>query len=127
MTLRKHILPILLAVVAVVALFGCGGGGSSSDAPVVADIGLLPDGKVGTAGDLVNKAEYEAITCGMTKEQVMAIVVDQPTKVIGEIATNSANLIWNNGSSIAAVVINGVVDTKVLSLADATHSTIFRC
>jgi hypothetical protein len=126
MAIRNVTNQLLITLAAVAALQGCGGS-SGSDTPDVADINLLPDGKVGTVGDLVNKAEYEAISCGMTKEQVMAIVVDQPTKVIGEYALNSATLIWNNGRSIAAVGINGVVDTKLLSFADATHGNIIRC
>lgn len=127
MTIRKTASLHFVASAVAFALLGCGGDTSSSSTPAVADVSLLPDGKVGAAGDLVNKAEYEAIACGMTKEQVMAVVVDQPTKVIGE------TLVWNNGNGTATISFSGVsfsgfVTTKTLSSATNSASpTITRC
>jgi hypothetical protein len=60
------------ALLAALALTACGGGDSGGDA--------LPAGKVGTVGDGVNAAEFEAIQCGMNKDQVFAIVGDAPSQ-----------------------------------------------
>ena len=61
-------------------LTACGGGSSDS--------GSLPTGKVGTVGDGVNQAEFDALQCGMNKDQVMAIVGDTPTTIQGDIVWN---------------------------------------
>jgi hypothetical protein len=126
MTFLKHTIQLFITISAFTTLIGCGGS-SSSDASTVADISLLPDGKIGSPGDLVNKAEYEAIGCGMTKNEVMAIVVDMPTKITGE------TLVWNNGigtvtTSFTGVAFAGFVTTKSLSSATNSASpTIIRC
>ena len=65
----KRLLTILIAAAAM-SLVACGGGGDNDS---------LPAGKVGTVGDGMNAAEFEAIQCGMNKDQVMAIVGDAPT------------------------------------------------
>jgi|GEM_PF-3324487 len=68
-----------VVVAATLGLVACGGGTGSSAAS-----GDLPSGKVGTTGDGMNAAEFEALQCGMNKDQVMAIVGDAPTEYNGD-------------------------------------------
>ena len=89
----KRLLTVLIAAAAL-SLTGCGGGDSGS-----ATTGELPSGKVGTVGDGLNAAEFEAIQCGMNKDQVSAIVGDGPTSTLGELVWNYA--IGSNYSQIA--------------------------
>lgn len=94
-----------LIVAAVVLLSACGGGDSGS--PTAGD---LSAGKVGTVGDGMNAAEFEAIQCGMNKDQVTAIVGDAPTSNLGDV-------IWSytyggNNSGILFTSSNGVVKGK---------------
>lgn len=58
-------------------LTACGGGSSDGGSP-------LPAGKIGTVGDGINASEFEAIQCGMNKDQVQAIVGDLPTSITGD-------------------------------------------
>jgi outer membrane protein assembly factor BamE (lipoprotein component of BamABCDE complex) len=98
---------ILIAVIvaAALGLVACGGGDSSS-----ATSGDLPSGKVSTTGDGVNAAEFEAIQCGMNKDQVMTIVGDGPTVTAGDVLWN-----WNyttNFTQLAFTTPTGVVKYK---------------
>ena len=100
----KRLLTVLIAAAAL-SLAACGGGDSGS-----ATTGDLPSGKVGTVGDGMNAAEFEAIQCGMNKDQVMAIVGDGPTVTAGDVLWN-----WNystNFSQIAFTTPTGVVQYK---------------
>jgi hypothetical protein len=100
----KRLLTVLLAAAAM-SLAACGGGDGGS-----ATTGDLPAGKVGTVGDGVNAAEFEAIQCGMNKDQVMAIVGDGPTNILGDVVLN-----WNFGSvftQVAFTTPTGVVKYK---------------
>lgn len=73
---------ILLFAAASLSLVACGGGdGDSTES-------LLPAGKVGTVGDGVNASEYNALQCGMNKDQVQAIIGDLPTSI------STDNAIW---------------------------------
>jgi outer membrane protein assembly factor BamE (lipoprotein component of BamABCDE complex) len=72
-----------LAVASALALAACGGGGDNDTTENV-----LPAGKVGTVGDGVNASEYNAIQCGMNKDQVQAIVGDLQTSI------STDNAIW---------------------------------
>lgn len=71
---------ILSAVIvaAALGLVACGGGDDKKDVASV-----LPAGKVGTIGDGVNASEFAAIQCGMNKDQVLAIIGDAPTRILG--------------------------------------------
>ena len=100
----KRLLTILFAVAAM-SLAACGGGDSGS-----ATSGDLPSGKVGTVGDGMNAAEFEALQCGMNKDQVMAIVGDEPTADLGGLVWNYIN--GSNGSQIAFTNADGVVKGK---------------
>ena len=64
---------------AALGLVACGGGDSSGSTE-----SILPKGAVGTAGDGINLSEYEAVACGMSREQVQAIIGDSPTTVVSE-------------------------------------------
>ena len=77
----KTIRSVLSAVTVATAwgLVACGGGGDSNDVGNV-----LPKGTVGTSGDGINQSEYEAVSCGMSREQVQAIIGDSPTTVVSE-------------------------------------------
>lgn len=78
----KRLLTVLIAAAAVsLAACGGGGGGDSTDS-------VLPAGKVGTVGDGVNASEYNALQCGMTKDQVQAIIGDLQTSI------STDNAIW---------------------------------
>lgn len=121
---RQFISEILIALASAGALTACGGGGDATETSVPASVSLLPDGKVGTAGDLVNKAEYEAITCGMTKEQVMAVVVDQPTSVSGDMTFNKGALVWNNGKIVVGIIFSEVVTNKTIALPTAGSTPV---
>ena len=77
----KRLLTILIAAAAL-ALTACGGGSSDTTE------GVLPAGKVGTVGDGVNAEEYNALQCGMTKDQVQAIIGDLQTSI------STDNAIW---------------------------------
>ena len=96
----KRLLTILIAAAAM-SLAACGGGDSGS-----ATSGDLPSGKVGTVGDGMNAAEFEAIQCGMNKDQVMAIVGDGPTSTLGELVWNYA--IGSNYSQVAFTAAGNV-------------------
>lgn len=74
----KRLLTVLFSAAAM-SLAACGGGDSGSETA-----GDLPSGKVGTVGDGMNAAEFEAIQCGMNKDQVLAIVGDSPTEYNGD-------------------------------------------
>lgn len=64
-----------LAIGMTLTLMACGSGSSSSD--------RLAAGTVGTKGDGVNQAEFDAINGTMNRDQVIAIVGDGPTKDYG--------------------------------------------
>lgn len=96
----KRLLTVLIAAAAL-SLAACGGGDSGS-----ATTGDLPSGKVGTVGDGVNAAEFEAIQCGMNKDQVTAIVGDGPTSTLGELVWNYA--IGSNYTQIEFTSTNAV-------------------
>jgi hypothetical protein len=66
---------ILIAVIvaAALGLVACGGGDSGGS-----PASLLPAGVVATNGDGVNLTEYNAISCGMPKDEVRRIVADAP-------------------------------------------------
>lgn len=100
----QRLLTVLFAAAAM-SLAACGGGDSGS-----ATTGDLPSGKVGTVGDGMNAAEFEAIQCGMNKDQVMAIVGDGPTADLGGLVWNYIN--GSNGSQIAFTNADGVVKIK---------------
>lgn len=99
----KRLLTILIAAAAV-SLAGCGGGGDGNSTEAV-----LPAGKVGTAGDGVNANEYNALQCGMSKDQVQAIIGDMPTSL------STDNTIWFYKYSAYSVSIwfpSGVLASK---------------
>jgi outer membrane protein assembly factor BamE (lipoprotein component of BamABCDE complex) len=109
-----------LITAAVVSLSACGGGDSGS--PTAGD---LPAGKIGTVGDGVNAAEFEAIQCGMNKDQVTAIVGDTPTNNLGD-------LIWSytyggNNSGILFTNANGVVKGKNTGPDGKPAKVIIQC
>jgi hypothetical protein len=90
-------------VAAALGLVACGGGDSGPSS-------LLSSGAVGTKGDYVNLAEYEAIKGGMTMDQVKAIVADAPT------GTGSAYLGWSfGGVDVGVIFENGGVKRKVMA------------
>jgi hypothetical protein len=109
----------LATLICALALTACGGGTSSSSTT-----GDLPAGKVGTAGDGINAAEFEAIQCGMNKDQVMGIVGD---------ANNAGNdIIWNwntssNITQVAYTAANGVVKYKGTSKPGNPPSVAISC
>lgn len=72
----KSLLTIMIAASAL-SLTACGGGDGGGSSP-------LPAGKVGTVGDGINASEFDAIQCGMNKDQVQAIVGDLPTSISGD-------------------------------------------
>jgi outer membrane protein assembly factor BamE (lipoprotein component of BamABCDE complex) len=74
----KRLLTILIAAAAM-SLTACGGGSDSNDIGSV-----LPKGTVRTTGDGINQSEYDAVVCGMSREQVQAIIGDTPTAVVSE-------------------------------------------
>lgn len=65
-----------LICAATLALTACGGADSGSN-------DSLPGGVVGTKGDGVNQAEFDAINGTMNRDQVIAIIGDGPTKDYG--------------------------------------------
>jgi outer membrane protein assembly factor BamE (lipoprotein component of BamABCDE complex) len=93
---------LLATLLCALALTACGGGDSSS--PTSGD---LPSGKVSTVGDGINATEFEAIQCGMNKDQVTAIVGDAPTSTLGE-------LVWNYavGSNYTQIEFTGSSTVK---------------
>lgn len=100
----KRLLTVLIAAAAM-SIAACGGGDSGS-----ATAGDLPSGKVGTVGDGINAAEFEAIQCGMNKDQVTAIVGDSPTIVAQDIGW-----IYKTATIFTDVIFtdaNGVVKSK---------------
>lgn len=111
---------LLAALLCALALTACGGGDSSS--PTSGD---LPSGKVGTVGDGINAAEFEAIQCGMNKDQVMAIVGDGPTANAGDVLWN-----WNTASNITQVAFTsatGGVKYKGTSKPGNAPSVAINC
>lgn len=88
----KYLLTILVAAAAL-SLAACGGGDSGGNA--------LPAGKVGTVGDGVNAAEFEAVQCGMNKDQVTAIIGDAPTVIGGDVVWN-----WNYPATFTQIAFN---------------------
>lgn len=96
----KRLLSVLFAAAAM-SLAACGGGDSGS-----ATSGDLPSGKVGTVGDGMNAAEFEAIQCGMNKDQVTAIVGDGPSIIAQDIGwlykspTNLSDVIFTSSSGV---------------------------
>ena len=99
-TTRK--LGYVLMTAAALVIVGCGSGSDGGDS--------LPVGKVGTVGDGVNTAEYEAIQGGMNREQIIAIIGDQPTKDYG------TALEWRQSDPYVVVFFNelGLVREKDL-------------
>lgn len=98
----------------------CGGGSTGS--PTAGD---LPAGKVGTVGDGMNATEFEAIQCGMNKDQVTSIVGDAPTSNLGD-------LIWSytygdNNSGILFTNANGVVKGKDTGSNGKPSKVIITC
>ncbi len=100
----QRLLTVLFAAAAM-SLTACGGGDGGS-----ATSGDLPSGKVGTVGDGMNAAEFEAIQCGMNKDQVMAIVGDGPTADLNGVVWNY--IYGSNGSQIGFTNSTGVVKGK---------------
>lgn len=116
----KRLLTILIAAAAM-SMAACGGGTSSS-----ATTGDLPSGKVGTVGDGMNAAEFEAIQCGMNKDQVTAIVGDAPTAITFE------NVNWDytfSGqlSQILFTSSTGVVKSKNTGPQGKPRTVIVNC
>lgn len=112
----------VVIVAAALGLVACGGGDSGRGSATTGD---LPSGKVSTVGDGLNAAEFEAIQCGMNKDQVTAIVGDSPTADLG-------GLIWNyiygsNGSQIAFTDSNGVVKGKNTGPASKAPTVSINC
>lgn len=112
----KTILATAITALAL-SLTACGGGSSDS--------GGLPSGVVGTKGDGVNQAEYDAVQCGMNKEQVTAIVGDAPTII-------SADIVWNwnyptMSTQIAFTSPTGVVKHKNNGPAGNPPTTALNC
>lgn len=104
-----------LFVAAAMGLTACGSG--SSDGGGVSSV--LPGGAVGTKGDGINAAEYEAIKGGMTADQIKAIVGDNPS-VEGPTVMGwnlgggkEADVIMANGVSVRKVVLTDSGKTKV--------------
>ena len=95
-----------LTVGLALTLTACGSGGS--DGGGVSSV--LPGGAVGTVGDGINTAEYNAIKGGMTADQIKAIVGDAPS------SEGPTGMAWNfAGNRQAAVLLaNGVSVRKVL-------------
>lgn len=88
-------------VAAALGLVACGGG-ASSDSPQ----SLLGTGAVGTVGDGVNLAEYNAIQCGMTQAQVETIVGDAPTTSVVVNGDGHLNA-YKFGNLTVVVTFNG--------------------
>ena len=115
----KRLLTVLLAAAAM-SLAACGGGDGGS-----ATTGELPSGKVGTVGDGLNAAEFEAIQCGMNKDQVMAIVGDAPTIIAQEVGW-----IYSYTATFSDVIFsapNGVVKSKSTSPAGKPPTVRVTC
>jgi hypothetical protein len=92
---KRHVLSkFILSTAAIFALAACGGGDDSK---------ALAAGKVGTLGDGVNQAEYDALQCGMNRDQVAAIVADQPTALVAS-GTQLAWALQFDSNEIRAVV-----------------------
>ena len=110
----------LAALVCTLALTACGGGDSSS--PTSGD---LPSGKVGTVGDGMNASEFEAIQCGMNKDQVTAIVGDAPTIIAQDIGW-----IYKTSTLFSEIVFtspNGVVKYKDTGPAGKPSIVTVKC
>lgn len=115
----KRLLTILIAA-AGLSLSACGGGDSGS-----ATSGDLPSGKVGTVGDGMNAAEFEAIQCGMNKDQVMAIVGDAPSIIAQDIGW-----IYSYPTTFSDVIFtssNGVVKSKSTGPAGKPSTVKITC
>lgn len=99
-TTRK--LGSVLMMAAALVIVGCGSGSDGGDS--------LPMGKVGTVGDGVNQAEFDAIQGGMNREQLAAIIGDLPTKDYG------TALEWRQADPYVVVFFNaaGLVREKDL-------------
>ena len=103
-----------LAVCAALTLAACGSGSSAGDS--------LAGGAVGTHGDGVNSAEYDAITKGMNKEQIIALVGDQPTFL----APAGLGIAWKNANGTTTGVSfdgAGNATDKYSSTSDGTLIT----
>lgn len=102
-------------VAASLALTACGSG--SSDGGGVSSV--LASGSVGTQGDGINAAEYDAIKGGMTPDQIKAIVGDAPssewpTILSWKLSANSeADVIMANGVSVRKVLLIDGGKTKI--------------
>lgn len=103
-------IPSILATITLTAAFaltGCGGGDDKRNDTVPQ--GFLPGGNnpVGTCGDGVNLAEYNAINSTMNREQIIAITCDQPTAIHpangGSIKTEI--LLWSFGNATVTVEV----------------------
>jgi hypothetical protein len=86
----QRLLTVLLAAAAM-SLAACGGGGDSAGSTE----SVLPAGAVATAGDGVNLAEYNAITCGMPRDEVRRIIADAPT-----VAETDAVMMYSLGGGL---------------------------
>ncbi len=82
----KKITALFAVLIAALALTACGSGSSGGDS--------LAGGTIGTQGDGVNGAEYAAITKGMNKDQIIALVGDQPTSI----APAGLGIGWKNAN-----------------------------
>ena len=111
----KRLLTILIAAAAM-SLAACGGGGSGDS---------LPEGKVGTVGDGVNAAEFEAIKCGMNKDQVNAIVGDAPTEIVSDLIFTYTTA--NTFTSLLFSAGNGVLTYKQTGLPGKPASVKVNC
>lgn len=115
----KRLLTVLIAAAAV-SLAACGGGDSGG-----ATSGDLPAGKVGTVGDGVNAAEFEAIKCGMNKDQVNAIVGDAPTEIVSDLIFTYTTA--NTFTSLLFSAGNGVLTYKQTGLPGKPASVKVNC
>lgn len=109
-TTNRHLLTVM-ATSLVLTLAACGSGSSAGDG--------LAAGVVGTQGDGVNNAEYAAIGKGMNKDQIIAIVGDQPTSI----APAGLGIGWKNpNGSFTNVTLDslGGAISKNASTSDGT-------
>lgn len=101
-----------LAAGLVLTLAACGSGSSVGDS--------LAGGVVGTQGDGVNSAEYAAITKGMNKDQIIALVADQPTSV----APAGLGIGWKNSNGTFTNVSFDAAGNAISKNASTSDGTL---
>lgn len=93
-----------MVVAAALGLVACGGGDSAGSTESV-----LPKGVAFTPGDGVNLGEYNAITCGMPRDEVRRIIADAPTLADSEIVMMYS---LSGGLNASFNFANGVLKQK---------------